>query len=183
MGQALAQSATQLTVSPNGEASYDFTAAAIRCTSRKVKDNSLTRERHLIFRKDVISSVCADYRAHFAGIYGKSETLPSAIHEQILNAVDKHLESLLRSVNLNNCVSFRRNFKHKANQMMFVMATSVVGEDIIPLKEQLFACHLAQGALQRREEDLDKRNKLTDDIRKDIWSQRMKLNLTEQFIK
>lgn len=181
MNNVLAQSATQLTVSPNGEATFDFAASVNRASERRAR--GLTKTRHEINRQKLIASVCADYRAHFASIYGKTERLPSEVFDKIQNAVDEFITKLLSQVNTLNSTTIRRSFAHKPNAMKFVSRVTAIGEDEISLDEQLFACHIAQGQVKRRIEDLEKANRLSDDTRKELQSQIMRLTLTENFIK
>lgn len=180
---AISSSATDLSISPSGEAEYSFALAVERATERKVKSDTLTIARFSVKRNDIISAVCADYRSHFAAIYGKSERLPSAIHEKIVAAVDVKIASLLGQVHNNNCTTVRRAFAHKPNQMKFISRVVATGEDEITLKEQLFACHIALGQLERRYTALENSNRLTEDLRKDIQTQKMRLTLTETFIR
>jgi hypothetical protein len=177
----LAPSATMLTVSPNGEDNYCFESAAERATQQKAR--GLTKERHMVVRSKVLTAMCAEYRSTFAAIYGKSDRLPSAIFEKITKAADEQIIRLLHQVHIGNCTSVRRSFAHKSTQRKFVSRVQATGEDEISLEEQLLACHLAQGQINRRIEDNDKAGKLTDELRLELQKQLLKLNDTENFIK
>lgn len=179
--QILAQNATQLSVSGNSEAEYDFVQSAKIAAERKAK--GMTRERWFLSRPKLISAICADYRARFASVYGKAERLPSSIFEKIEKAVDSVIASQLSQVNAQNVISLRRSFSHKSNQYKFVERVTATGENELALKEQLLGCHLAIGSVQRRLDDMSKSGRLTEDLRKDLQAQMMKLQLTENFIK
>jgi hypothetical protein len=81
MSNAIAQSATQLSVSPNGESEFSFQDSVRRQAERTAKGT--TRERQLLNRNKLVSATCADYRMHFPSIYGKTERLPSEVTERI----------------------------------------------------------------------------------------------------
>lgn len=180
MSNAIGQSATDLAVSPNGESSYDFRAAVERVGTRTAK--GLTRERAMINRNKLVSGVCADYRMHFPAIYGKTERLPSEVFGKIDEAVDKYLTGMLSTVNFTNAISMRRSFKHKPNDLCFVEAVNLVGENQLTLQEQKLGCTLAIGAAEKRLADLQAKPTPDYEREKAIKAQLMKLTLTKDFI-
>jgi hypothetical protein len=180
MSNALSQSATEITLSVNGEASWDYVSSAIRAAERKAK--GLTKERFELKRQTLISACCADYRSHFASVYGRTERLPSDVFEKIESAVDALIASKLAMIHTGNAVSVRRTFAHKPNDMKFVSRVTAVGEDEISLEEQHFACTLAIGQAVKRLTDLQAKKTPDYDREKEVKAQIMRLNLTREFI-
>lgn len=180
MSNAIAQSATQVTLSTNGEEAYDFFQAADRAATRSAK--GLVRESRTLNRQKLISMVCADYRMHFAAIYGKTERLPSAVFEKVELAVDAEIAKSLKLVHAGNATTMRRAFAHKANDLKFVERVTVVGENEISLAEQHLAATIAITAAERRLRDLEA--KKTPDLEREtaVKKQIMQLTLTKNFI-
>lgn len=176
----LGQNATALAISPCSEENWQFDASAERAASRQAK--GLTKERFMLNRQKLIAACCADYRAHFAEVYGKTERLPSAVFEKIEAAVDGVINKALALVHAGNAQSVRRAFAHKANDMKFVLRTVATGEDDISLKEQLFACNLAIGAAEKRLDEVMGKKTPDYDREKALKAQIAKLMLTKQFI-
>ena len=181
MSNAIAPSATQLAVSNNGESNYDFALTVQKLAERNAK--GLTRESHNINHNKLISAVCADYRNHFASLYGKTERLPSAIYDKIVQTVDEFIIKTLNSVNITNSVSVRRSFSHKANDFKFVERVTAIGENELSLKEQHFGCVLAMGQTEERLKKLYAKPTPNLDLEKSTKAQLMKLQLTLDFIK
>jgi hypothetical protein len=175
-----AQTASQLTVSNQPEENWDFDASANRAAERKAK--GLTRERFELKRQVLIASCCADYRTHYAAIYGKSERLPSAVFENIESAVDALIARKLSVVHVGNAISVRRTFAHKPNDMKFVLRSTVVGEDDISLEEQHLACNIAITQAEKRLTDLHAKKTPDYDREKEVKAQIMRLTVTRTFI-
>lgn len=182
MNTVLAQSATQLSVS-NGSSDWDqsqFDASAERAGSRAAKKNSTTLERRMINRNKLVAAVCADYRAHFAAIYGKTDRLPSAVFEMVEKAADTYINKTLCQVNPSNALSYQRGFYHNSREMEITERVRLTGENKITLKEQLLGVHLFINALQKKIDNLPAavdREKV-----KELQQQMMKLKMTESFI-
>lgn len=153
MNNVLAQNATQLAISNTSNPEWDsgmYKDAAMRAGERVIKKDSITRERRMINRPKLISSVCADYRAHFAALYGKSDRLPTAVFEQIEKAVDDYIMSTLNSITPVNAISYSRGFHHSPNNMEVTERVRIVGENPIALKEQKFAMGLFINQMEKK---------------------------------
>lgn len=181
----LSQSATQLTVS-NATSEWsevEFALSAKRCADRTAKGT--TRERQLLKRNGnggLISMVCADYRGHFAAIYGKTERLPSAVFSLIEKAVDKFLSDKMSEVNVNNAISYRRGFYHDGRNMAVTERIQVTGENQLSLKEQHLGVNLFIGAAEKRLKDLEAKPTPDLDREKEVKAQIMRLTITRSFI-
>lgn len=180
MDTIIAPSVSSVVVTPNGEDQWNFAESAQRASSRQAK--GLTRERVFLNRQKLIASCCADYRAHFAAVYGKTERLPSVIFERIETAVDELIAKNLRAINPCNAVSLRRAFAHKANDMKFVERVTAVGENEITLQEQHCGCVIALEQAKRRLIELEKKPNPDYEREKQVKQSIMKLELTKSFI-
>lgn len=180
MSNAIAQSTSPLAVSPTGEDSYDFIASVQRAANRTAK--GITRERLLLDFNKLTSAVCADYRAHFASIYGKTDRLPSDIYTKIQDEVTLFIEKQLKRVNVTNVIGFRRAFFHKSNDMEIVERVQSTGENKLTLEEQKFGVLTFITAAEKRLKELEAKPTPDYDREKAVKQQIMKLRLTEQFI-
>jgi hypothetical protein len=180
MSNAIAQSATELTVANNGEQSFDFKLSAKNAASRQAK--GVTRERQMLNRQKLISSVCADYRTHFAAIYGKTDRLPSEIFDKINSAVDEYLADMLKTVNNANVISHRRAFYHNSKEMMITERIVNTGENMLTLQEQLLGVHIFKNNAERKLKALEAKPTPDLDAEKEVKATLMKLAVTEQFI-
>lgn len=176
----LSQSATQLTPSLHSEQAFDFSAAAKRASTRSAK--GLTRESRTLNRQKLVAMICADFRAHFASVYGKTERLPSDVFEKVELAVDTEIEACLKLVHGCNAATMRRAFAHKANDLKFVERVTITGENEIALKEQHFACTLAIGQCEKRLRELEAKKTPDLEREKSVKEQLMRLKLTMAFI-
>lgn len=182
MSTAIAQNATQLTVS-NGSpdwADTDFELSVKRCAERTAK--GVTRERHMLQRNKLVSGVCADYRSHFASVYGKTDRLPTAIFERIEAAVDSYINSKLREVNPMNVVNYRRSFYHNSRDMEITERIAVTGENKLTLKEQLLGVTIYITQAEKRLKDLESKPSPDYEREKAVKQQILKLQLTKDFI-
>ena len=181
MSNAIAQSATQLTVSTTGgEDNFPFAERIETLAQKQAK--GMTREKVLINRQKLTSQVCADYRAHFANLYGKTERLPSEIFEKIEKCVDAFIERNLKLVNPFNAQSVRRAFAVKFNDLMIVERVTAIGENTLSLKEQKFGIEIAIGQANKRLDDLQAKKTPDYDREKEVKAQIMKLTLVKDFI-
>lgn len=180
MSNAIKQSATDLAISPNGEAQFDFTACASRQAYKSAK--GATRERQMLNRHKLIQYCVGDYRMHFAAIYGKTEKLPRDIFEKIEAAVDEHITKQLKEVNALNVVSYRRAFAHIPRQAEVVERVTIVGENKLVLKEQLLGVDIFIHAAEKRLKDLMAKPTPNFEREKSFQQQIMQLNLTKQYI-
>jgi hypothetical protein len=151
MSQALAQSATELTVSNNGEVNYDFKGTANKLSVKAIK--GATREGFNLNRGKLISAMVNDYKARFASIYSPKEHLPSDIFQKIENACDELIASQLGRVNSKNALTWRRSFAHKAQQQCIVDRITIIGENTLPLEEQLLGVNILISEQNRKIED------------------------------
>ena len=181
MSNAIAQSATSLTVSTTGgEDNFPFAERIETLAQKQAK--GMTREKVLINKQKLTSQVCADYRAHFANLYGKTERLPSEIFEKIEKAVDTFIERNLKLVNPFNAQSVRRAFAVKFNDLMIVERVTAIGENTLSLKEQKFGIEIALGQANKRLDDLQAKKTPDYDREKELRAQIMKLTLVKDFI-
>ena len=182
MSQALTQSATNLTIS-NGTPDWtevEFNASVKRQGERQAK--GVTRERNILKRQQLISMVCADYRSHFAVLYGKTDRLPSAVFSLVETAVDKFIAAKLAEVNPINSISYRRGFFHNSKDMLITERVTVVGENQLTLKEQHLGVNLFIGQAEKRLKDLEAKPTPDLDREKEVKAQIMRLTLTRNFI-
>lgn len=177
---AIAPSTSLVSATSNGEENFDFSLSASNAASRQAKGT--TRERHMLNRQKLISSVCADFRSHFAAIYGKTDRLPSEVFDKVERAVDELLAKLLGQVNATNAISFRRAFHHNGNQMKVTERVVTTGENEITLKEQLLGITLFIGAAEKRLKDLEAKKTPDYEREKEVKQQIMKLTVTKSFI-
>lgn len=183
MSNAIGQNATEQAISNSAEqwTTEMFSASATRAAERQAK--GITRERQMLNRQKLIATVCADYRSHFAAIYGKTERLPSAIYEQIELSVDTLIDNQRKQVHNQNIIGMRRAFYHNSRDMAVTERVQLTGENQLSLKEQLFGCHLFIGQAEKRLTELQAKPNPDYDREKAVKQQIMKLRLTEQFIK
>lgn len=180
MSNAIGQSATQAAVSGNGEANFDFALHVKDAAHRQSK--GITRERRMINRSKLKSSVCAVYRAKFASIYGKTDKLPADINDKIDAAIVDYINDTLKLVNADNAISYRRAFYHNANDLMITERVMSVGENSLTLKEQLLGVDLFIGQAEKRLKELEAKKTPDYDREKAVKAQIMKLNITREFI-
>ena len=182
MSNAIGQSATAIAITPCGEEDYDFVAAVARAMSRKVKDNGVTRERQMLVRQQLIDTVKSEFRQHFAGVYGKSENLPSAVYGKIVEAVDSKVQEQLNRVNVTNVVSLRRGFHWSEKTMSVTDRITVVGENILDLKEQHLGINCFISAAERRLKDLEAKKTPDLELEKQVKDRIRRLMVTRSFI-
>jgi hypothetical protein len=182
MSNAIAQSATVLAVS-NSVSDWDELTFADRTKlAAERTSKGTTRERRMINRNKLVSAVCADYRAHFAALYGKTDRLPSEVFEKIQTAVDKYIVSTLNLVNPLNAITYRRSFFHNAKEMEVTERLQNTGENKLTLQEQHLGINLFIGAAEKRLKDLEAKKTPDYDREKEVKAQIMRLNITKQFI-
>jgi hypothetical protein len=178
--QVLAQSATQLTITGQGESNYDFAARVKLLGERAAK--GITRERQTLNRAKLVSSLCADYKAHFAAIYENTNRLPSEIHDKICEAVDIFIQTHINRVNIHNAINFRRAFHHNDKQMSVTERVIATGENSLSLQEQKFGITLFITQANNRLRDLMAKVTPDYDREKDVKEQIMRLETTKSFI-
>jgi hypothetical protein len=154
MHNAVAQSATILTKSANGEANYDFELVVKGMATQQAK--GVTRERQMLNRQKLISKVCANYRATFAEIYGKSDRLPSDVFVKVEAAVDSFLTKQLSAITTTNIISQRKSFFVNRKDMSVTERVFNVGENALALKEQHLGINLFIGQVNRSIAALEK---------------------------
>lgn len=162
--------------------SEDFAASAKRAGDRASKATSITRERRMLQRSKLISAVCADYRAHFAAIYGKTDRLPSEVFEEIEKAVDNYIQESLNVVHKLNVIGMRRSFYHDHKNMSITERATVTGENQLAHKEQLFGVNLMIGAAERKLRELEAKPTPDHEREQSVKVTLMKLNVTKNFI-
>lgn len=180
MSNAIAQSATTLAKSGQGEDNFDLVACVAKVALRAAKGT--TRERQMINRNKLVSATCSDYRSHFASVYGKSEKLPADIFAKINDAVDTFIKGTLAQVNPANAIMYRRGFHHNGNQYEVTERVQVVGENKLTLKEQHLGINLFIGAAEKRLKALEAKKTPDYDMEKQVKEQLMKLNVTKSYI-
>jgi hypothetical protein len=152
MSQALAQSATQLTKS-NGLEEWldiDFFNSATKAAGRKVGKDSVALERYVMKREAIASAVAADYRAHQAGLFGRSDRLPSAIMDKCYAGTDKFIAQVMAMINPSNIITARRAFYHDVNDNKVTERCTIVGENLLDLKKQHLGILLFKGQAEKR---------------------------------
>lgn len=182
MTQAIAQSATQLAVS-NGESNWtplQFDDSTQRNAEKRAK--GITREGNLLNRNKLISAVCADYRSHFASIYGRTDRLPSEVFAMVETAVDKFINSKLSEINLTNAISYRRSFFHKPNTCEVVERVTAIAENTLLLKEQHLGINMLINTTEKRLAMLQAKKTPDYEKEKQVKAQIMRLELTRAFI-
>ena len=180
MSNAISQSATNLAVSGQGEENFDFLACVRRNAERTAKGT--TRERQFLQYNKLISACCADFRSHFPAIYGKSERIASDVFSKIDKVVTDFINSQLSRVNVTNVVGIRRGFYHNQKQMEVTDRITSIGENKLPLNEQLLGITIFITAANRRLDDLMKKPTPDYDREKETRAQIMRLTVTKDFI-
>jgi hypothetical protein len=176
----LAPSATMLTVSNQTEENYPFSEVVTRIASQKAK--GATREKWDINKNKLVSSVCSDYRNHFAMIYGKSDRLPSQIFDKIVEAVEKFITETIKAVNITNAVSVRKSFAWNERDLEVFERVEVRGKNVLALKEQLLGVNILITSANNRLKDLEKKPTPDYDAEKTLKHRIMKLEITKTSI-
>lgn len=162
MQTVLAQSATQLTQSNNGEQNYPFAEVVQRIAMGKLKAGGLTRERANLNPEKLVKSVLADYRNCFAAIYPDKSRIPTHVYEKIQDEVGKWITGKLAAViHAGNAISSRRSFTYRKPRLgedndspIWLETVTNQGENRISFEEQRFACKLEIGRIEKRLKDL-----------------------------
>lgn len=187
MSAVLSQNATELAVSnPLPDWTTDqFHLSVKRAAERKVGKSGITTERLMLKRNDLISAVCADYRNHFAAIYGKSDRLPSDIHAKVVEAVEEFLIKTLTAVNPTNVISQRTYYYPDFKALEITQRINCVGENKVLLQHQLTACSAFIAQVNRRIHDLETGNQSlkNNDMLKEARARLVKLEMLHNFIK
>lgn len=179
----LAQSATQLSVSNVSSPEWtelNFNASVLKVAERKAK--GITVERWMLKRNDLVSGVCADYRAHFAAMFGKTDRLPSDVFSKVETAVDKFLSEKLAAVNGLNVLSQRKYFFHSEKQMEVTQRVTNTGENKLALQEQHLGITIFITQAERRLKDLEAKPNPDLELEKEVKQRIMRLNVTKAFI-
>ena len=176
----VANSATALAVSSPSEADYQFDVACRNAATRTAK--GATRERQMLNRQKLIAAICADYRAHFAAVYGKSERLPSNVFEHIEAEADKYLIGQMKAVNVQNIIGMRRGFHHDSKQAMVTERVTLTGENFLALQEQHLGITIFITQLERRLDDVMRKKTPDYDLEKRIKQQLAQCNYTKTFV-
>ena len=179
----LSQSATTLTVSNASNPEWDdlaFSESVKRAAERSSK--GITRERQMLNRNKLCSSVCADYRSHFAAMYGKTDRLPSDIFEQIEKAVDTYISKYLNCVSFSNVLSYRRYFFHSEKQMEVTERVQNTGENKLTLQEQHLGITIFITSAEKRLKDLEAKKTPDYEMEKEVKQRIMRLSVTKSFI-
>lgn len=182
MSAVLSQSATNLSVSnDNPEWDDEMFASRVKVhASRNAK--GVTRESQLLNRQKLIAMLCADYRAHFVAIYGKTDRLPTAIFERVEKAVDNFISEKMKEVNVTNSISYRRSFFHNHKEMEVTERVQVTGENKLTLQEQHLGVTIFITQAEKRLKDLEAKKTPDYEREKEVKANIMRLNLTKQFI-
>lgn len=162
MNTVLAPSATMLTTSNNGEENFPFDEVVSRIAAGKLKAAGFTRERVNLNPEKLVKSVIAEYRNSFAAIYPDKNRLPSAVVEKIQDAVGRWITGKLSSlIHKGNSIGATRGFIYRKPKLgedtespMWIEQVTQRGENRVSLEEQLFACHLEIGRIEKRLKDL-----------------------------
>jgi hypothetical protein len=178
--KAIAQSATQLAVSPNGEHEFDFNLVAKNASFSDSK--GLTREKAMLQRSKLITSVVNTYRSHFSSIYGRKDVLPKDIFEKIEQAVDLVIAEAMSAVHNCNVISMRRAFHYQKSSMSVTERVTVVGENILTLREQKLGITLYIGQAEKRLRELQAKPTPNHDAEKKLNERLMNLGITKSFI-
>lgn len=179
----LAQSATQLTKSNASNPDWDdslFYKSAKAAAERQSK--GVTRERNMLKRQQLVSMVCADYRSHFAAMFGRTDRLPSDVFTKVETAVDKVISERLAEVNSQNVITYRRAFHHNSKDMLITERISLVGENQLTLQEQHLGVVIFITQAEKRLTDLQAKKTPDYDREKEVKATLMKLNVTKAFI-
>lgn len=181
MSNALAQNATDLAPSGNGEANYDFVEAVQRVANKKT--SGLTTSRYALHRQKLISGVVADYRAHFPQQYQKNSTLPREVYDKIQNAVDESVDILLtNAVNASNVTTLKRSFAFKSADMKYVERITAIGENELLLNQQHFAVVLDIGIVEGKIKKLEAKVTPDFELEKKLRDRLTKLQIVKQYI-
>lgn len=114
----------------------------------EMKSKGMTRKGWNLNTNKLVSSVLADYRNHFAGLYGKGERLPSDTHELIVNKVNAYVDNQLKAVHAGNVETVKRAFAYSDKRGCFEKVTAI-GTNVLTLEEQKFGMILFIGAAEK----------------------------------
>lgn len=180
MSNAIAQSATQLAVSSNGEDDFDFNAAILRAAVRQGK--GITQERAMLNYQKLRASVITDFKSHFPEIYTKVDRIPSSTEDKINALCEKYINSRLSEVNMTNSVNYRRYSYHNFRGQEVTERIAVVGENKLTLADQRMRLITFITAAERRLKDLEAKPTTDHDRERAVKESIMKYNLTKTFI-
>jgi len=174
------QSATLLAKSTVPKENWDFAGAVERTAKRK--SAGATRERHMLNFQKLVSSVCAEYRMHHAGEYGRTERLPTEIHGKIQTLCQEYIQKQLAQVHVGNVLSVQRRFFHKWKDSEIVERVTATGENVIALKEQLLGVKIFIGQTEKRLKDCEAKPTPDYDREASIKESLAKLNRTKLYV-
>ena len=187
MSNAIAQTSNTVALSTCSVDQFDFAAAVRKYATRSDKIKGNTKDVRSLKRNKLISGVCAVFRDHYPSLFAKrddkgniidqTQRVPAEYHEKIVLAVDEFITKSLAEF-CQDTLEFTRRHVHKAKRHIFVEVRTAKDEQEINWKDQHCACVIAIGAVNRRIQDLDKGNRLTDDNYLKLVEQRKALETT-----
>jgi|ERR1041385_1952890 hypothetical protein len=178
---ALTNQATKLAVQSQGEDSFDFNSRLHALAVRTAKGS--TRERQLVQWNKLFAAMCADYKAHFPAIYGRTDSLPANIVNKIETAITEYVnKSILTTIRADNILSYNRKFYYNARNNAVTERIQLLGENTLLLKEQLLGVDIYITQAKKRLKDLEA--KPTPDYKREqsCKEQINRLEVTREYI-
>jgi len=147
--------------------SFDYALSCRKCAERKLGTSGITTGSHTLNRQKLISSVCADVRNSYPGLFNKRDDkgniipeslrLPEDVHGKICEAVDsfinKAFDAFLKAPD--ELVKVSTRFVHLAKKHDVVLRHTIQRDEVIALKERKLGITLFIGETKRQ---LDKLN-------------------------
>jgi len=140
----------------------------------------LAREAFTLNASKLFASCCAEVKSMLGA--EKTNRLPQEVADSLNNAIEAFCQSRIHEVNPQNVLSLRKYFHADNRNLRITERVQVVGENSLPLKEQLFGVNLAINAKNKRLDDLMKKATPDYDLEKSIKEHIAKLELTKMHI-
>jgi hypothetical protein len=186
MSNAIAPSTSLLVPSVLPEPEYPFGERLLTLAARK--SGGTIRASYTLKSQALIDSLRNDYRCHYAGIYGKSDKLPSAVIDKIRSEVDLFLARMLAGVNSSNVISSSKKFIWRENDKDVMERVVLTGENELTMQEQRDGIDALIYQSEKRLKSLENK-KLQENEKlphyekiKKLASQILRMNSTKLFI-
>lgn len=136
---------------PSGTQEIDYAAIVATHARRKIAHGSVVTQSFKLNQANLFSSVCSEVKSR-RGLDEK--TLPVEIANRISDEIQTFIMAQINSVTPDNITGISKAFKYKAKENTVVEAVMVKGENIISIKERLFALTLLKGKAEKRLKEL-----------------------------
>lgn len=158
----------------------NFLAIVEKNSRRVVKENSTTREGWTLNHSKLFSACCAEVKSSLG--MEQAARLPQEVADKINDAIVSFGMSRLSAINPTNVISIRKAFHADNRNLRVTERITAVGENTLPLKEQLLGIKLAIGVKERRLKDIQAKPNPDYDLEKSTKEHIAKLELTKAHI-